>query len=94
MVVGVLNFAVPQSTPSSENLAILRIFGLQDPVCCFGEPLISMEYKVLLVLQHVEDPQELWLLLCIQGACTVVLLVSVQLSRVRRWTMLLCRSLC
>ena len=25
MVVGVLNFAVPQSTPSSENLAIQRI---------------------------------------------------------------------
>ena len=55
MVVDVLNFAVPQSTPSSENLAILRILGLQDPVCCFGESLISMESKVLLILQHVED---------------------------------------
>ena len=56
MVVGVLNFAVPQSPPPSEILAILRIFGVQDPVCCFDESLISMQYKVLLVLQHTEWP--------------------------------------
>ena len=67
MVVGVLNFAVPQSTPPCENLANLRIFGLQDPVCCFGEPLSSMEFWVPL-----EDSQELWLLLCTQGAYTAV----------------------
>ena len=54
---------VEQSTPPSENLHIQRIFGLQDPVCCFGESLISMEYKILLVLQHIEDSQELWMLL-------------------------------
>ena len=45
---------------------------LQDPVCCFGGSLILMEYKVLLVLQHVEDSWELLLLLCTQGAYTVV----------------------
>ena len=36
MVVGVLNFADPQNTPPSENLAILKILGHQDPVCCFA----------------------------------------------------------
>ena len=44
MVLGVLSFAVPQSTPPSENSAIRRIFGVQDPVCCFDESLISMEH--------------------------------------------------
>ena len=55
LVFGVLKFAVAQGTPPSENLAILRIFGLQDPVCCSGGSLILMESKVLCVLQHVED---------------------------------------
>ena len=55
MVVGVLNFAVAQGTPPSENVTIQRIFGLQDPVCCFCGSLLSMECKVLRVLQHVED---------------------------------------
>ena len=55
MVVGVLNFAAPQRTPPSENLAILRIFGDQDPVCRFDESLTSTEYKVLLDLMHIED---------------------------------------
>ena len=78
MVVGVLNFAAPQSSPTSENLTIVRIFGLQDPVCCVEESLISMEYsKGLLVLKYIGDSQDIWLLLCIQGACTVVLLVCV-----------------
>ena len=36
MVVGVLNFAVPQSTPPSENLAIQKILWHPDPVCCFA----------------------------------------------------------
>ena len=49
-----------------------RIVGVQVPVCCFGGSLILMEYKVLRVLQHVEDSKELLLLLCIQGAYTVV----------------------
>ena len=55
LVVGVLNFSVAQSTPPSENLAILRIFWLQDPVCCFEGSLMFMEYEVLRVFQHVED---------------------------------------
>ena len=75
MMVGVQNFAVPQGTPPNENLAIPRIFGCQDPVCRFDESLTAREYMVLLVLQHTEDSQELWLLLCIQGAYTMVLLV-------------------
>ena len=55
MVVGVLNSAVAQSAPHHENLAIPTFFGLQDPVCYFDGSLISMDYKVLLVHQHIED---------------------------------------
>ena len=73
---GVLNFAIAQSTPPSANLATLRNFGLQNPVCCFGGSLIIMEYKELRVLQHVEDSKERLLLLWIQGAYTVVRLLS------------------
>ena len=72
MVVGVLNVAVPQSTPPSENLTIPRILGCQDPMCRFDESSPLLEYQVFFVLQHTEDSQELWLLLCIQGACTMV----------------------
>ena len=68
MVAGVLNFAVPQRTPSSENLAIQRFFGVPSLVCCFDESSTSLEYRALLVLQHSEDSQEVWLLLCMQGA--------------------------
>ena len=39
IVVGVLNFAVPQSTPPRENLGIPRFFGCQDPVCRVDESL-------------------------------------------------------
>ena len=52
MVVGVLNFAVPQSTPPSENLTSPRFFGVPGPVCCFDESLTSLEYWALLVLRH------------------------------------------
>ena len=59
MVVGVLIFAAPQSSPTSENLTIVRIFGLQDPVCPVDESLISVEYsKGLLVLKYIEDSQK------------------------------------
>ena len=63
MVVGVLNFAVAQSTPPGENLTIPIFFGLHDPLSGFDESLILIEYKVLLVLQHIEDFQERFLLL-------------------------------
>ena len=55
MVVGVLNFAISQSTPPCENLAILRICGVLDPVYRFDESLISLKYEVLVVLQHIKD---------------------------------------
>ena len=48
-----------------ENVAIPRILSVQDPVCCFDEPLIFLAYKVLSFFQHIEDSLEFWLLLCI-----------------------------
>ena len=45
VVVGVLNFAVPHSTPPSENLTIPRIFECQDPLCRFDESLTLREKK-------------------------------------------------
>ena len=55
VVVGVLNFSIPQRIPSSENLAIPKILESRIQCVVFDESLISLEYKVLLVLQHIED---------------------------------------
>ena len=93
MVVGVLSFAAPQSTPLSENLTILRSFEFQDPVCCLGGSLISMEFQVLLVFQHSERLIRALVASLYPGrshggpACLLE-------SRLRKWTMLLYRALC
>ena len=80
MAIGLLNFAILQSTPPSENSAIPKFLQFRIQCVVFDESLISLEYEFLLVLQHIEDSQELWLLLCIQGAYTIVLLVCSNLS--------------
>ena len=71
-----------------ENVAFPRILSVQDPVCCFDESLISLEFKVLFVSQHIEDSLEFWLLLCIHD------LARFFESRLRTWIMLLYRALC